>query len=263
MVAATDRFGRWPVNALRRAVLAHCSRFEPAGFDRVQPYAPGDDARRIDWSASARSGDLLMRTAAPERSLIFAAALDDSSSMQVGRFRPLLRAANEAIAAWYGAAQGEDRCARVRDGCVQWRASSESSGGAFNLEQHVATARSKLARGSVVLVVTDIFGGNCPESLLQDAARRLYCTVLLAEDPWHGELPLRGFVNVRDAESKALRELFFGGRERRAYARAVAQRQRRVREMFVRCGWRLGVLDECSGAAALYRAFGLEAPAWA
>src|SRR5579872_11970 len=73
-------------------------------FVELRAYVPGDDVRRIDWAATARAGEMQTRVVLEDVSLTLAAMLDDSPSMRVGRRRPVLAAAREALCAWYDAA---------------------------------------------------------------------------------------------------------------------------------------------------------------
>ena len=73
-------------------------------FVELRGYVPGDDVRRIDWASTARSGELQTRVVLEDVTLTLAAILDASPSMQVGRKRPLLTAAREALAEWFAAA---------------------------------------------------------------------------------------------------------------------------------------------------------------
>ena len=62
-------------------------------FSQLRGYLEGDDPRRIDWSASARIGALQTRVYLEETALVFAAIVDESPSMRVGRKRRLSDAA--------------------------------------------------------------------------------------------------------------------------------------------------------------------------
>src|SRR5580692_9234279 len=77
-------------------------------FVELRAYVPGDDVRRIDWAATARSGDLQTRVVLEDVALTLAAIVDTSPSMRVGRTRPVLEAGREALQAWFGAATGDD-----------------------------------------------------------------------------------------------------------------------------------------------------------
>ena len=53
-------------------------------LDRIRPYEPGDDVRRIDWNATARSGATQIREDVPDRQLTAWLLLDQSPSMHFG-----------------------------------------------------------------------------------------------------------------------------------------------------------------------------------
>jgi uncharacterized protein (DUF58 family) len=53
-------------------------------LDRIRPYEPGDDIRRIDWNATARSGVPQIREDVPDRQLTAWLVLDRSASMHFG-----------------------------------------------------------------------------------------------------------------------------------------------------------------------------------
>jgi len=52
--------------------------------DLVRPYVPGDDSRRIDWKATARLGDGIVRVPSPMVGLRTWLVLDHSARMQFG-----------------------------------------------------------------------------------------------------------------------------------------------------------------------------------
>jgi uncharacterized protein (DUF58 family) len=264
------------VNALRAAILRGARRTRGSGngargtrpgdgfaFDRLRQYADGDDPRRIDWSATARIGALQTRVYLEETILVLAALVDESASMRLGRHRPLRAAADEAVRAWFGAAEGGDRAQRIVDDRVlsDRRAAVEvHAAGPFNLLRQLELGVHALPQGSSLLLVTDALDlgpGPQVDDVLAQAARRFDATVLLASDPWLDDLPLRGLVRIRDVESGRTGRFHFGPRARERYRRASARRDADIRERFERARWRLGPLDEANGAGSLERAFGV------
>jgi len=241
-------------------------------FVEVREYVSGDDPRRIDWAATARSGGLQTRVVLEDVALTLAAIVDDSGSMRAGRERELSTAADEAIAAWFDAARTDDRCIRVLServlapalrGPSAARACRMARGESrFDLSRACGAARAALPRGSALLLVTD--GFDLPDGIddrLADLAQRCDCTLLLARDPWYDGLPLRGFARVEDLESGRRETIYLGAAARRRYAEAVRERERLTIARFEAAGWRTGVLYERGGRASLLRAFGLPAPA--
>ena len=263
------------MNGLRSAIVRGARRTRRRGdgvrapragdgyeFAQLRGYIEGDDPRRIDWAASARVGGLQTRVFLEETSLVLAAFVDDSPSMHVGRKRRLTDAADDALRAWFAAAESEDRTLRIVDDRViagTRPALHARSAAPFDLLRTLTLAARVLPRGASLLALID--GYDLPADrdtdLLLRIAARCDATVLLARDPWHDGIPLRGFRRVRDAESARSRLLYFGRGERERFVRAVAQREKLVAARFVNAGWRVGPLDEADGRASLERAFGL------
>lgn len=85
-------------------------RAESLDFDGVSPYAPGDDVRRIDWRASARTGGTEMRRFAAESHAARMIALDLRPDLYFGlseRFLAKSAALTAARLAWEAEALGE------------------------------------------------------------------------------------------------------------------------------------------------------------
>jgi uncharacterized protein (DUF58 family) len=221
-------------------------------FVELREYVPGDDVRRIDWAATARTGELQTRVVLEDVALTLAAILDTSASMQAGRERALSESAREAMDLWYGAAEAGDRALRVfSTDVVPPILEIEET---FLLSRALEVAAAVLQRGTALLVLSDFFD-EVPDQLLMLLGRRFDCTALVARDPWFDALPLGGFVRVADAESARTSSLFIGRRERENYAAAVRERESSLLERLERANWRTGVFDERDGGTALLRAF--------
>jgi uncharacterized protein (DUF58 family) len=122
----------------------------------------------------------------------------------------------------------------------------------------LAVALRALPRGASLLAIAD--GFDLPDDeALRRAAHRFDATLLLARDPWRDDLPLRGVVRLRDAESGRVRRAFVGARERARYRAASQAREAALRARFRDAGWRVGMLDERDGRASLLRTFGVPA----
>lgn len=113
-------------------------------FDSLREYVRGDDVRTIDWRASARSDELIVRTYRPERDRRVVVVLDSSraSAVRVGdetRFDAGIEAALFMSAL---ANAGGDRVDLMTlDQSVRTRSSSEEKG---HLLHRVSTALSKV-----------------------------------------------------------------------------------------------------------------------
>lgn len=237
-------------------------------FVELRAYVPGDDVRRIDWAATARSGELQSRVVLEDVALTLAAIVDTSPSMRVGRHRPLLDAAREALSDWFAAASGEDRCIRIDAGGVTPAALQRGSRQAvsdapatprFDARLLMRTARAALPRGTALLAIGDWYDlDDALDADLADLGTRFDCTALIARDPWYDALPLAGMVRLRGAEGGNVRA-FVGARERAAYGEAVRERERALLTRFSTANWRTGLLHEGDGRASLLAAFGLRA----
>lgn len=214
-------------------------------FVELREYVPGDDIRRIDWAATARTAQLQTRVVLEDVALTLCAVVDESASMQAGRSRPLLESAREAAELWRDAADRSDRVAALP---------LEQP---FELTAALEVALAVLPRGAALLVASDFWDLPGDDDLLARLGLRFDCTALVARDPWYDGLPLSGFVRVRDAESGSSARMFLGERERRSYAQAVRAREAALLERLEGANWRASVFDETDGGGALLRAFGI------
>ena len=241
----------------RRTGSGSPTSFRGDGYEFVElrGYVEGDDVRRIDWAASARSGALQTRVVLEDVALTLAVVLDDSPSMQIGRERALADAAREAYETWIAAALPGDRVVRVdADDIVHPQGERR---GAFSLARAFATARAGLRRGTALLAISDYYDlPRDADDVLIELGRWCDCTALIARDPWFDGLPLGGFVRLRGAEGGVFRG-YIGQREREHYVRAVHEREAVLIARFDRAGWRTGMLYERSGIASLGEAFGV------
>jgi len=261
------------VNALRAAIVHGARRSSRRGearrsprpgdgleFAQLRGYIDGDDPRRIDWAATARSGALQARVYYEETALVLAGLIDSSASMRSGVRRSLADAAADALRAWFGAADADDRPLRIlgkRLVAGRGALSVAAPGESFDLHAALQFALRVVPRNASLLVVTDAFDFTDREHTLARVAGRFDATILLARDPWHAGLPLRGWQRIRDAETQAERIVRFDRAARARYLAAVAARERELSLLFTRAGWRVGSLGECDGSADLERAFGL------
>ena len=253
---------------LRGAGFASRRRGDGFEFAELREYTAGDDPRRIDWAASARTGELQTRVYRDEDALVFAAILDDTASMHLGRERRLATAAGEALDAWYGALERDDRAFRVAGGTIVTAPTMRGPrAGQFAREVRASRpfvladelrAACALPRAAATLVISDFLDlDRVDDELLRRVATRCEMTALVARDPWYDGLPLRGFVRLRDAESGAVRRYYVGARQRGTYRAAVREREEAVRDRLDRAGWQTGILDETGGRVALFAALGI------
>lgn len=96
------------------AVLVH-QRGQGSEFDALRTYVLGDDVRAIDWRATARSRDLVVRTWRPERDRSIVLAIDTgrASATRIGDEPRLDAALDAALLVAAVAARAGDRVALV------------------------------------------------------------------------------------------------------------------------------------------------------
>ena len=262
--AALLRRSRAPVRGAQTARLHRGDGYE---FMELRAAVPGDDLRRIDWAASARTGSLQTRVFSDERGLLLAACIDASPSMQLGKDRSSYDLACEAARLWYAAADGDDQCARLLTQGVRSSPGLRGRGAAAFCAQpspDAATLRAGLTiaayalpRAASLLVVSDFFEIDELGGPLQTCAQRHDLTALVVRDPWHTiGLPLRGLVRLRDAESGRAVRIFIGAAQLERYRRAVVAREADVCARLREFGARTALL-ETDVAGSLLGAFGV------
>ncbi|RMG16189.1 MAG: DUF58 domain-containing protein [Deltaproteobacteria bacterium] len=192
---------------------------EGSEFETLREYGPGDAYRDIDWKATARRGEPVVRTQQPERSQIVLIGVDTGRLMaaQSGRLSKLDHAINAALLLAFVALRSGDRVGLVtfsdevhrylppRRGRTQYRRILDAL---YQIEaartyvDYRAYARSILAlqrRRALVLTFTDLFDETASGELVLQmgrmARRHLPVVITLrdpaldrmvadAEDPW-------------------------------------------------------------------------------
>jgi len=207
-------------------------------------YARPDSIARIDWRASARCGELVVRERARSTAISWSAIVDDSPSMRAGR-RPLpLAEAEDAAAAWRGCAGSGDAWLGVRYSA--------------NVLQHSLHAALRvLPPHCALLWVSDFYDlPKTPRAVLQLCAKRFDCTALVVSDIWANALP-GCLLRVTDAESGRSFPVRIGSAQRLRYARAAAAREETAAAHLRACGWQAARFKRGCAADTLLRAFGL------
>jgi len=210
----------------------------------ISPYSPGDEAERIDWPATARTGELHVRRYREERELTLWLLLDGSPSMRFGtrRREKYTLALELALSVAYIALRHGNRVGAVlpsgllppRGGKAQallfaQRALSPGHQGplgeALDLLGRVARRRS------LVFVFSD-FLDPFAEPLARLAARHDLVAVLV-EDPLERALPEGGLLAFFDPETgRSVEVNAFDPRVREVYRKkAEALREERIRKV--------------------------------
>jgi uncharacterized protein (DUF58 family) len=180
LIALRERVRGWPPARLGAASVSGpaLSPFRGRGMDYAEsrPYAPGDDARHIDWRVTARSGRVHTKLFQAERERITLIVADTAPVLYFGtrvRFKSVQAARAGAIVAWAAQRSGDRIGAlrgslhdpplsplggsrgvlRVLDGLTRWYAQppSEDRG----LEHALLSATRLLHPGARIVVLAD------------------------------------------------------------------------------------------------------------
>jgi len=200
----------------------------------LREYVEGDDARYIDWNATARLNEPHLRVFTEDRELTVWLVLDRSASMTVGvpgrskqdvlselalvLARLFSRGGNRVGALFYDTASGDTAAVRtvppgtgrrhvLRIGAELTRTTDAGRGGAgqYGGTTDLAAmldAVGKIAqRRALIVVISDFIGdGDWERSLLRLAPRH-EVVALRVIDSADDELPNAGLVVVEDAET--------------------------------------------------------------
>ena len=180
LIALRERVRGWPPARLGAASVSGpaLSPFRGRGMEYAEsrPYAPGDDARHIDWRVTARSGRVHTKLFQAERERITLLVADTAPALYFGtrmRFKSMQAARAGAIAAWaaqrsgdrIGALRGGLRdpplaplggsrgVLRVLDARVRWY--SQSPADDLGLDHALLSAARLLRPGARIVVLAD------------------------------------------------------------------------------------------------------------
>jgi uncharacterized protein (DUF58 family) len=203
------------------------SSFKGSGlsFAELREYEPGDDIRRIDWKASARSNRTYAKSYIEERSLSIVLALDCSSSTQFGlgelrtqktphqlalSFAALItliaRHAGDAVGLlkfsdciedFIAPARKRSQIQRVLNSVLNERTNTAST----DINAALIGLTTRLKRRSLIFIISDFFTPPFQENLRALSARHdVICAQISSAET--ASLPDVGIVEFKDAESE-------------------------------------------------------------
>lgn len=202
-----------------------------AEFQEHRPYEPGDDLRRIDWLAFARTGQPVTKLFRAEEDAVVRLVFDASASLDFGTPTKLELGKRLAAAVGYLAlASGQraelgvarvrpeqprplERTGRARRGRVAITAlfrelSRVTAEGRTDLAGALRTLVESAARPGLVVVVSDFLdSGPVTSALGQIRAAGHDLALLQVLDPGELEPDLEGDLSLEDAETGATVEL--------------------------------------------------------
>jgi uncharacterized protein (DUF58 family) len=202
-----------------------------AEFAEHRPYEPGDDLRRIDWLAFARTGAPVTKLFRAEEDAVVRLLVDASRSLEIGEVTKLDHARRLAAAIGYLAlAQGQRtelsvtgvddtdaRALRARGRSRRGRAGvtallreleAVTPAGGTNLSGAIRSVAEGSARPGLLVVASDFFdAGPVIEAL--GLARALGHEVVLVQilDPSELSPELEGDLSLEDVETGATLEV--------------------------------------------------------
>ena len=224
---------------------------------QVRPYEPGDDVRRLDAAASARTGEPHVRLQVPERAMVTWLVLDLSPSMAFGSTQRLKSDVAEgvaevvarlavrhggrlAVALAAGEAQvlpprgGREALAATR-ALVRCGVAPDGTRGA-GLQDAMARVGRLARRPGWVVVVSD-FREDGWQGPLRGLATRHGVLAVEVGDPLEERLPDAGTLTLQDPETGELLDVDTGAPAvRAAFARAEQERAQRLTEDLRRVG---------------------------
>ncbi len=226
-------------------------------FEDYREYTPDDDAATIDWKASVRSKQLLVREFVEERNLNVFFLIDVSSSMVYGSIDKLkMEYAGEIAAALsYGVLSAGDSVgfALFNDkiiknmppaqGMIQYHALVETLvtpqyyGGKYDLNEALKFLLATLKQASVVMIISDfICLKDNWERYVKMVAKKFDLIGIMVRDPRDRTLPeYKGLVILEDPfSSKQI--LVRPEAISQAYKSHALRQENTVRETFLKAG---------------------------
>jgi uncharacterized protein (DUF58 family) len=239
------RAGRVDRQRARRSVLSHSGTF--VGH---RPYVHGDDPRRIDWAACARTGELFVKQFEEEQRRTATLVLDLSASLLVGE-PPRRLAALRLAAVVGGLARQLDGVTVVAPGAGGGALATFTGAGDLDaLLRHLdelpvvpgapdAAIPLVLSRGMSghlhwISDFADPAAFELPIAALRRRGARL--TGWLPALPEDREVPRQGYVQVRDPEDGSVLAVALDGALAAEMRRQLALLQRRQDRLFAQFG---------------------------
>jgi len=210
-------------------------RGSSAEFLEHRPYAPGDDLRRMDWLAFARTGAPVLKLFRAEEDVVVRLVVDASGSLDFGDPPKLLVAKRLAAAIGYMALASSERAQVLTagEGLVRVREPVRGRGALAallrELDEVTASRGTDLARAidsavlraerpGMLVVTSDFFDpGRFDEALGRAAAAGHDVALVQVLAPEEIEPPWDGDLALEDAESGTTLDVTLDDRAAEAY----------------------------------------------
>ena len=174
-------------------------------------YVAGDDVRRIDWNATARTDQLLIKRYQEEIRPSVVLLVDDSKSMSV--YEDKLARTKEGVAWIHQSLSGLEASTKaillhqgnvVVEQSLRGDWTTESS---WTLSEGLSKRLIEIPQGAHVILVTDLLSPHEPSrmaSLLRQRAHRCTVIQILGREDWEFE---SGTFQVQDSETEQVMQL--------------------------------------------------------
>lgn len=227
----------------------------------ARPYGPGDDARRIDWSLSARSLSLHVRTTEADRELETILVADRSASLDFGTGDREKREVVLAAVAAFGSltirsgnrlglvVAGGGRIIQIppragRPGLLAGMSllydtprREAGPGPGADLGAALRRVERTQRRRAQIVVISDFLDGPEWAAPLQRLGMRHQLIAVQVTDPREFELPPVGMLSVVDTETGRRLDVQTAAPELRArYAAAARRRDTEIRRLLIGAG---------------------------
>jgi uncharacterized protein (DUF58 family) len=207
-----------------------------AEFQEHRAYAPGDDMRRIDWAAYARTGEPVLKLFRAEEDVIARLVVDGSASLGFGEPSKLDVARRMAAAVGYMTLARSERAqlfvggegiaaqgapCRGRGGLPQLlkALTALSARGGTNLTKAIDSVVQRSARPGMLVVLSDFFDPGAVTSALGRAVSAGHDVALVqVVAPEEIQPVFDGDFELEDAETGALVEVTMDAAAIEAYA---------------------------------------------
>lgn len=226
-------------------------------FEDYREYTPNDDAATIDWKASVRSKQLLVREFVEERNLNVFFLIDASSSMVYGSIDKLkMEYAGEIAAALsyvvlsagdsVGFALFNDKIIKnmpPTQGMIQYHALVETLvtpqyyGGKYDLNEALKFLLATLKQASVVMVISDfIWLKDNWERYVKMVAKKFDLIGIMIRDPRDMTLPEYDGQVVLEEPFSSKQILIRPNAISQAYKSYALRQENNVKETFLKAG---------------------------
>lgn len=221
-------------------------------FKDHKQYVPGDDIRRIDWKAYARTGDYFVKRFEEERSITIHIIVDKSSSMDYGDPTKYDYAAKIGMALAFMASNTEDRFRLSVFAETLTDISSGRAGSNFaemletlnsirktpesRIERCVTEYSSRIENKSAVVIISDFL---TDVEQIESAVESLKDTeVLLVNvfDSTELDPEFEGDMILKDPESDSRLRTYLSQRTREKYRERLGSHVDRIEELSHRHG---------------------------